>query len=132
MCESTLRFKDFWGTVGYSVGDPPATHVRGLGLGPKYSFCMASPALLATGWPISSQKKVFFRGSKRVFLAHFHPLSPIFAHFSTKTAFSSQKTSFLTPKKHVFFLNEIGHPVAKSAGEDIQKLYFGPRPSPRT
>jgi len=48
-----VAFKDFLGTADYSVGDPLATHVRGLGLDPKYSFFMSSPALLATGWPIS-------------------------------------------------------------------------------
>ena len=54
-----MAYKDFLGTADYSVGDPTATHVRGLGLGPKYSLFMSSPALLATGWPISSKKTCF-------------------------------------------------------------------------
>ena len=32
------NFKDFLGTAGYSVGDPQATHVRGLGLGQNIAF----------------------------------------------------------------------------------------------
>ena len=36
------------------------------------------------------------------------------------------KTPFATPKKHDF-LDEICHPVAKSAGEDIKQLHVWPR-----
>ena len=47
---------------------PLATLVRGLGLSPKYGLFMFSPALLATGWSISSKKKnVLFRGQKGCF-----------------------------------------------------------------
>jgi len=62
-----VAFKDFLGTADYSVGNPPATHVRGLGLGPKYSFFMSSPALLATGGRFHPKKNVFFRGQKGCF-----------------------------------------------------------------
>ena len=55
----------FLGTARYSVGDPLATHACGLGLSPKYSLFMFSPALLATGWPFFLQKNVFFKGSER-------------------------------------------------------------------
>ena len=49
-----IAFKDFLGAADYSVGDPPTTHVRGLGLSPKYSFFMSSPKL-----PQSSQNFVW-------------------------------------------------------------------------
>ena len=49
--------KIFLGIAGYSAGDPPATHAHGLGLSPKYSLFMSSPALLATGWPFFQEKK---------------------------------------------------------------------------
>ena len=61
-------FKDFLGTADYSAGDHPATHARRLGLSPKYSLFMYSPALLATGWPFFQKKKSwFFRGHKGCF-----------------------------------------------------------------
>ena len=52
-------FKDFLGIAGYSAGDPPATHAHVLGLSPKYSLFMSSPALLATGWPFFQKKRGF-------------------------------------------------------------------------
>ena len=54
-----VAFKDFLGIARYSVGDPPATHACGLGLSPKYSLFMSSPALLATGWPFFQKKSCF-------------------------------------------------------------------------
>ena len=126
-----VAYKDFLGTADYSVGDPPATHVRELGLSSKYSLFISSPALLATGWPFSYKKPCFLGVKKGVF----GPFLLIFAHFrpfECKNSIFKPNTPFLAPKKHVFFLDEIGHPVANSAGTDIKRLYFELRPSPRT
>ena len=72
-----VAFKDVLGTADYSVGDPPATHARGLGLSKKYGLFMSSPALLATGWPISSKRTCFLGVKKGVFGS----CLPIFTHF---------------------------------------------------
>jgi len=84
----------------------------------------------ATGWPISSKKTCFLAAKKGVF-----GLKMLFLHSNgqkwVKMIKSGQKHPFWPPK-NTFFFYEIGHPVAKRAGEDIKKLYFGSRPSPRT
>ena len=85
-----VAFKDVLGTADYSVGDLPATHVRGLGLGPEYSFFYVLSSALGHGVADFIQNNVFL-GVKKGVLAHFCPVSTIFAHFSAKTAFSSQK-----------------------------------------
>ena len=59
-----LRTNIFWVLL---ITDPPATYVRGLGLSPKYSFFMSSPALLATGWPFFQKKSWVFGVTKGVF-----------------------------------------------------------------
>ena len=84
-----VAYEYFLGTADYSVGDPTATHVRGLGLGPKYSLFM-SYSTIGHGVADFIQKNVFFRGQKGCFwhiFAHFRPLPPILVqkqHFQAK------------------------------------------------
>ena len=79
------KYKDSLATAGYSVGDPPATHVRGLGLGPKYSCFMSS----ALGHRVADfiQKIVFFRGRKGCFWLE----NAVFARKCTKMVENGQK-----------------------------------------
>ena len=62
-----VAFKDFLGTTRYSVGDPPATRACGLGLSPKYSFFMSSPALWPRGGRFFRKKRGFLGVTKGVF-----------------------------------------------------------------
>ena len=57
-----VAYTYFLGTARYSVGDPPATHACGLGLSPKYSLYMSSPALLVA---VFSEKIVVFKGGPK-------------------------------------------------------------------
>ena len=62
-----VAFKYFLSTADYSVGDPLATHVRGLGLGPKYSLFYVLSSALGHGVANFTPKTVFFRVKKGVF-----------------------------------------------------------------
>ena len=62
-----VAFKYFFGTADYSVGDPRPLVYVGWVLAQNIAFFMSSPALLATGWPISSKKPYFLGAKKGVF-----------------------------------------------------------------